>query len=79
LFQIKLLREKLRNKRKVVTLAELIPCRAPIRLLGVNRGRQNEERKALRGEPFSAEGSAFAGPGVPSLSGHVADLFGFFA
>jgi len=50
-----------------------------MRLLGVNRGHQNEERKALRGEPFSAGASAFAGPGLPSLSEHVADLLGFFA
>jgi hypothetical protein len=38
-----------------------------------------EERKGLRGEPPFGGASSFAGLGVPCLSGHVADLYGFFA
>jgi hypothetical protein len=40
------------------------PLSPPRRLLGVDRGHQNAERKALRGEPFSAGASSFAGPGI---------------
>jgi hypothetical protein len=47
----------------------------------VRRGRQKveEEREGLRGEPRFGGASSFAGLGVHFLSGHVADLYGFFA
>jgi hypothetical protein len=47
----------------------------------VRRDRQKveEEREGLRGEPRFGGASSFAGLGVPFLSGHVADLYGFFA
>jgi hypothetical protein len=52
-----------------------------LRLLWLRRDRQKvkEERKGLRSEPAFGGASSFAGLGVPLLSGHVADLYGFFA
>jgi hypothetical protein len=52
-----------------------------LRLLWFRRDRQivEDERKGLRGEPPFGGASSFAGLGVPLLSGHVADLYGFFA
>jgi hypothetical protein len=57
------------------------PLWLALRLLWFRRDRQKVkgERKGLRGEPPFGGASSFAGLGVPFLSGHVADLYGFFA
>jgi hypothetical protein len=57
-------------------LAGLILVWLAVRLLWVSRDRQ-KAKEELRGEPPFGGASSFAGLGVPFLSGHVADLYGF--
>jgi hypothetical protein len=62
-------------------LAGLIVSGSPCGFSGFSRDRQKvkEEREEPPGEPPFGGASSFAGLGVPFLSGHVADLYGFFA
>ena len=59
-------------------LAGLILVWLAVRLLWVSRDRQ-KVKEELRDELPSGGASSFAGLGMPFLSGHVADLYGFFA